>query len=211
VLQQHQPFHCRIVLEDLGCFLGELKARHDVRYGPHPAAIEVGAALGRVGLIGKAQDCRRMRVIDVFVRQERVQQCLNRGVGRAGIDQVRPLDAHHFLVREDCSLPQFAQRREANGRESSGLDRRHIPAAPLHAQHLDLLLEEILDDGLDRRVAAAVQHEFRLAAQEARGIDAQGEIAPDTFLGIAFDEPLGFHIGPQAVHLRTSRHTSAGV
>ena len=211
VLQEHEPLDRWIALEDLGGLLGELEARHDVGDEPHPAAVEIGAALGRVHLVGQAQDCRRVRVVDVFVRQEGVQQRLNRRIGRAGIDQVCALHAHHFLVRQHRAPPQFAQWCKAHGGESCGLDRRHVPAAALDAQHLDLLVEEVLDDGLDRGVAAAVQDELGFAAQEPRGIDAQGEISPNPLLGVTLDQPLGVGIGPQAPHLRTSRHVSAGV
>ena len=73
MLQQHQTFDRRVAFEDLGRFLGEKEARHDVGHQPHPPAVEIGAALGRVGLIGEAQDRRRVGMIDVFVRQERMQ------------------------------------------------------------------------------------------------------------------------------------------
>ncbi len=73
MLHQHEPFHRGIILEDFGRLLGELEAGHDVGHEPQPTAIEIGAALGRVRLIGQAQDRRRVGVIDIFVRQERVQ------------------------------------------------------------------------------------------------------------------------------------------
>ncbi len=36
-----------------------------------------------------------------------------------------------------------------------------------------------------------MQHELRVSAEQARGIDAQREIAPDAPTGIVIDQPLG--------------------
>ena len=97
------------------------------------------------------------------MRQKGVQQRLDRGIGGAGIEQVRPLHAHHLLIREGAAPAQFAQRPEPYRRQPGGLDRRHVPTAALDAKHLDLLVEEVFHDHLDRGVAAAMQHELRLA------------------------------------------------
>ena len=191
MLQQHQPLDRRIGLEDLGRLLGEREARHDVGHEPHAAAVELGAALGRVGLVGEAQHRRRMGVVDEFVRQEGVQQRLDRRVGRPGIEQIGALHAHHVLV---------GQRRARRNLRSGASRTAGSPAGSIAAMSQPLPLTHSTsasspsrsrDDGLDRGVAAAVQHEPRLAAQQARGIDAQGEIAPDTLLGVALDHPLG--------------------
>jgi hypothetical protein len=45
-----------------------------------------------------------------------------------------------------------------------------------------------------------MEHQLRVAAQEARGIDAQGKVARNTLLGIALDHPFGIGIRPQAAH-----------
>jgi len=41
----------------------------------------------------------------------------------------------------------------------------HVPAAALDAENVDLLTQQILGLGLDRGVAAAMQHQRRVAAQ----------------------------------------------
>ena len=48
-----------------------------------------------------------------------------------------------------------------------GLDRRHVPAGALDAEHVDLLADEVGSARLDRGVAAAVQHELRVARRAA--------------------------------------------
>ncbi len=144
-----------------------------------------------------------MGVIDVFVGQKGVQQCLDRGVGRAGIEQVRSLHPHHLCVGERLAPAQFAQRREPHGGQAGRLDCRHVPAAALDTKGLPLLVEKVVHRSLDRGVAAPVQHQPRLAAQETRGIDAQREVAPDPRFGVVVDQPLGLCIRPQAVHSPT--------
>ena len=72
VLQQHESLDSGIRLEDLRGFLGEQKAGHDVGHETHPPAVQIRAALRRVGLIGEAQHRRRVSVVDIFVRQESV-------------------------------------------------------------------------------------------------------------------------------------------
>src|SRR6202040_92253 len=122
---------------------------------------------------------RRMRVIDVFVRQEGVQQSLEGRVGGPGIEQFGALPPPHLLGGERLAPAQFAQRCEPYGGKARRLDCRHVPATALDAEDLDLLVQKVLHYGLDRSVAAAVQHQFRLATQETRSIDAQREVASD--------------------------------
>jgi len=92
--------------------LGEQEAGHDEGHDPDAGPIKIGDLLGCVGLVGQAQHRRRMGVVDEFVRQKGVQQGLDRRVGRARIEQVGALDAHHLLVRQRVARAQFAQRRD---------------------------------------------------------------------------------------------------
>ena len=107
-----------------------------------------------------------MGMIDIFVRQEGVQQCLDGRVGGPGIEQVGALHPDHLLVGERLAPTQFTQRCEPYGGKTRRLDCRHVPAAALDAKDLDLLVQKVLHDGLDRGVAAAVQHQLRFPAQE---------------------------------------------
>src|SRR6516164_1468243 len=53
------------------------------------------------------------------------------------------------------------------------LDGGHVDARGLDAQHLDFRAERIAHRGLERRVAAAMQHKLGVAAQQTCRIDAQ--------------------------------------
>ena len=205
MLQQHQTLDAGVGLVNLGRLLRQQKARHDVGHDPDPRAVEIGDALGGVGLVGEAQHRRRMRVVDEFVRQKRVQQRLDRGVRRAGVEQIGALDAYHVLIGQRVALAQPAQRREADGGQPRRLDIGHIPAAALDAQHLGGLAEQVGHHGLDRGIAAAVQHEPRIAAEQPRGINAQCQVDCDAGFGIAGDDRLGVAIRPQAAHRSSSR------
>src|SRR5262249_37550033 len=71
-----------------------------------------------------------------------------------------------------------------------------------------LVADEVGHDRLHRSVAAAMEHEPRIAAEEARGIDAEREVAADPLPGIAMDHRLGRIVRPQALHASRlpSRH-----
>ena len=53
-----------------------------------------------VGLIGQREHGGRVRVVDEFMRQEGVQQRLDRGIGCPRIEQVLALDLNPVFVAE---------------------------------------------------------------------------------------------------------------
>src|SRR5690606_27031850 len=77
---------------------------------------------------------------------------------------------------------------------------RHVPAAALDAQDLDVLAGDVGDRRLDRRVAAAVQHQGGLAAEQPRGIDAERQILVHALLGVALDIAAGVGVAPLVLH-----------
>ena len=71
------------------------------------------------------------------------------------------------------------QRREPHGGEAGKVDHAHVGAGRFDAQHLDFGAEAVAHRFLQRGVAAAMQHELRIAAQQPRGVDAQRKLAAD--------------------------------
>jgi hypothetical protein len=128
-----------------------------------------------------------MRVVDELVRQEGVQQGLDRRVGRLAVQKVAALDVDHVLVGERLQAEQAAERREAHRGQAGRLDRAHVPAAAFYAQHLDRLAGDVGHPCLYRSVAAAMQHQPGLAAQQPRRVDAQCEIFADALGGMVGD------------------------
>ena len=97
-----------------------------------------------VRLIGEREHRGRMGVIDEFVRQEGVQQRLDRRIGRRRIHQIDALVIHHVFVGEARQREQAAQRRELHRRQARRLDVAHVPARALDADDIDGLAEQVL-------------------------------------------------------------------
>ena len=142
-----------------------------------------------------------MGVIDERVRQKRVQQNLDRRIGRRGRDEARALNAHDIFVAERRPRPELAQTVEPHGGKIGRLDIGHVGTRAFDAQHRDLVAERVSHARLERGIAAAVQHELGIAAEQARRIDAQREIAADASAGIAVDRRLRFAVDPGGFHL----------
>ena len=98
VLVQDQAFDVRVLLVDLGRGLGEAEARRDIGHDAHAPVIDLAGERLAVRLIDEAQHRGGMGMIDEFMRQEGVQQRLDRRVRRAGIKQIEALDVDHCLV-----------------------------------------------------------------------------------------------------------------
>ena len=68
-------------------------------------------------------------------------------------------------------------------------------------KHLVGVADEVRRLSLDRGVAAAVQHQPRLAAEQPGGVDTKREIAPDAPGGVFGDEALGLLVVPEILHV----------
>ena len=141
-----------------------------------------------------------MGVVDEGAGQESVQQRLDRGVGRAGIQKIGALNLNHLLVGQFFARAQRQQGRQAHRRQARRLDSFEIPAAALDAEHVDILAEEIAGAQLDRGIAATMQHQSGLLAQQPRAVDAQRQLGRDALLGVAPHEARRFVVAPAALH-----------
>ena len=181
--------------------LGEREARHDVGHDAHAAAVDLGAERRAVRLVDQAQHRVGVGVVDEVVRQEGVQQRLDRRVRRHRIDQVGALHAHHVLVatarRGARSLRSGASR--TAGRPAGSIVAMSQPEPLTHSTSA-CSPSRSGSARLDRGVAAAVQHEHRIVAEQARGVDAQRQIGRDALVGITGDQRLGVTIDVAAAH-----------
>ena len=173
MLVEDQALDLGLGFVDVRRRLREAESRHHVGHQAHAPIIESGADRFAVGLVDDAQDRIGVGVVDEFVRQERMQQDLDRRIRRRGLEQARALDAQEVLVAQVRTCAQLAQTIEPHGGKPRRLNRRHVRARALDAQHRDLLAEKVRHRGLQRGVAAAVQHELGVTAEQARGVDAQ--------------------------------------
>ena len=198
VLHQDQAFDRWVRVEHLRRGLGEAEARHHVGHIADARAKNLAAQRFAVGLVGERKHRRRMGVIDEFVRNERVQQRLDRRIGRGRIDQIGALQPHHLFVGKIFARTKFYQRREPHRGQARGLDRAHVPAGALDAKNVDGVAVEIGDARLHRGVAAAVQHQARVLAEQTRGINPERQVAAEVF--VSCDRRVGVAIIPGALH-----------
>mgnify|MGYP006992415780 CR=1 FL=1 len=205
VAQQQQPVAPRRGRVGLGRPQRQREARHHVRHHRVVVAEHRERQLGRLRLVDHRQHRVRVRVVDELVRQECVQQRLHRGVGRRRVEQARAQGRDHRLVAERLEPAQRLQRPQAHRRQPGRLDVRQVPAAALDARDLGEHSEVVGQRRLDRGVAAAVQHQRRLAAEQARAVHPQGQVlvAPARVEGgVVRDRGAGVGVGPGAFHAR---------
>ena len=82
VLVQDQAFGFRVLLEHIRRRLGQTEARRDIGHDPHAPVIDLARERLAVGLIDQAEHRSSMGMVHEFVRQEGMQQRLDRRIGR---------------------------------------------------------------------------------------------------------------------------------
>ncbi|MCZ7617809.1 MAG: hypothetical protein M5U32_05675 [Myxococcota bacterium] len=199
VLEQHHRVGGRLNLRGVGGGLREVEARLHVRQQDRFCAEGVTQTGQAVLAVAEREDRIGMRVIDHARRQPGVQQGLDRWRRGAGVEQRAAQLVHHRLVGKRRQRAQSAQPREIRAGQALRDDRCEIVAGRLHEQRGDLLAEPVLVDALPRRVAAAVQHQRRLGAEQPTRVDAQRQLLT------ALRRPLlaggaGVGVGPAALH-----------
>ena len=131
VLVQDEARDIGLRLEHFRRGFGQAEARRDIGHDAHAPVIDFARERLAVALIDECEHGSRMGVIDEFVRQEGVQQRLNRGIGRGGIEQVQPLHVDHGLVGERVERAEPPKRLELHRRQAPGLDIGHVGAGAL--------------------------------------------------------------------------------
>ena len=173
--------------------LGERKSGPDVADHRRRVAERLPAQVLGGLLIGQGQDRVGMAVDDIRSRQKGMQKRFNGRRRRPGrhLGRAQPVD--HPVVIQGPPGTQLPQRVQPERREARRLDDRHVPAAaldvkPVFAPHPQFR----------RAIAAAVQNERGIAAQQPRRINkltetpGGGSAAP---FGRPFLRPTVFH-GP---------------
>ena len=173
VLVEDQALDHGVRVEHLGGCLGEAEPRPMVGHESQSRAVDVARQLLAARLVDQAEHGVGVRVIHERVRHEGVQQHLHRRARRRRIEQIGALHALHVLVAQRLAAAKLAQGLELHRRQPRRVDRGHVAARALDAQHRVRLASQVRHLGLERGVAAAVQHECGIAPQQPRRVDAQ--------------------------------------
>ena len=153
-----------------------MNPRHfHVRHPDEPRAEHFAADALAVGLVGEREDGVGVRVIDIARWQVGVEERLDAGGRRAGVEEVRAELVHHVLVAHGSERAVGEEGREADGGVSRRLDGGEVPARPLDEEDLDDPPEKVRRLRLDRRIAAAVDDERRVCSEEPRRVRAERE------------------------------------
>ena len=185
--------------KQLGAPPRQAEAGHDVGDDDDLVAVNFRDALLTVAGVGDCQHSIGMRVIDVFVRQQRVQYSLYRRCGRCRARHVGDEFVHYLRIAQRLELRELEQMCHAHRREARFLDEFEVLAAALDVEDVLVVADEVALPDFDRRIAAAVQHQRFVASEQARAIDALREIAL---------EPRGFLVVPQTLHLSVFGNSS---
>ena len=200
VLVEDEALDVGLLLEDHGRGLGQTEARRDIGHDPHAPVIDLARKRLAVRLIDKRQHRCGMGMVDEFVRKEGMQQRLDRGIRRCGIEQVQPLQIDHGLVGERVQRTEPPQRLKLHRRQAPRLDVGHVGAGALDGDDIVLLAEIVAKPRLDRGVAAAMQHEKGIAPEQARGVDAERDVGTDALGGVALHHLPRGDVVPLALH-----------
>jgi hypothetical protein len=188
-----------------GRCLGQREARHDVGHQGEPVPEYLARHGLGLGEAGERQEGRGMSVVHHAVGEPGVKQRLDRGVRGGAVEEVRPLDVHHLLVRQGLQRPEPVQGCQPHGRQTRGRDGIEVGAGALDVQDLHGLAEHVPRRKLDRGIPAPMHHEVRHPADQARAVDAQRQ-GPGLRIGPRRQLELGgLVVAPQVLeHARPS-------
>ena len=179
----------------------EVETRHGVLEEDDVVAERVAHTARALGLVGEREDRVRVRVIEEAHRNERVHQGLDRRRRRPMIEEMRAELVHHCRFREGAERAQAAHVREVEPGKALGLDDAEIVTRCLDENRRHAIAEDGRVLALRRRVAAAVEHEVRLTADEPARVHAEREVLADA-RAIARDAHCRIVVGPRALHAR---------
>ena len=124
-------------------------------------------------LIGDGEDRVRVRVIDEARRQRGVEERLDAGRGRVRVEQREAHLVDHLLVGHVGEREHALERGHANGGVTRRLDRREVPARALHVETATVSPKSVLRLRLHAGVAAAVEDERVVRAEQPSRVRAQ--------------------------------------
>jgi hypothetical protein len=208
MLQKHQPDTAGARLERLGGAKGEPEAGHHVGDDPQLGAVDLAHRRFAVRPVGQRQHRIGMGMIDELGGQEGVKQRLDRRRRSIGAEEMDALLVDHLLVGQAGEGPQPAEPLKAHSGQPFGRDTVEVPARAFDKNRLDRLAQQVGHGRFDRGIAAAVQHQIGIAADQPGGVDAEGEVFAGR--GVAFEKGAGRFVGPTGLHRLSSPPATPG-
>ena len=176
VFRQQDELRLRVLRHRFGNELRERETGTEV-WNPHRIGAE--ALLGEALAIARADDRADrvgVRVIDVRVRHERVQQSLDRRTWHQRIQLAACEIGDHLLVAHRIALCEREDLVDAQPGEAAPADRGEVAAGALHPQHRQLAARVIELARLDGRVPAAEVHDPTFGCEQVRAVDERVEL-----------------------------------
>src|SRR5688500_7263651 len=140
-----------------------------------------------------------MRVVDLGIRNESVQERLYRAPRHVGRELATCQVGDHLLVAHLLPLLQREYFTQLEARKLSGLDGRQVGSRPLHPQNVDLTPRMVPLSGLGRGIAAPVVGNGTVPPQKVGTVGQRFELG----------EPLSLSRIPQV--LRRPRYSRVHV
>src|SRR4029078_546892 len=123
MLVQYQSFALWMRVEDLFGFQRQRKPGHHVGNDSGTCSIDFLAEPHAVRPVAQSENRVGVCMIDEFVRDESVQQRLDRRVRRGAVEQIATLDRNHLLIAERFATGELQQRGKTTRRTTQRLER----------------------------------------------------------------------------------------
>ncbi len=182
VALEQERFRVRPLADRVGHVARDAEPGATVREREHVLAVHAVDHVGRPIVVGQRHDRVGVGVDDRGRREEAVQERLDRGPDAAGLLERVAEVAHHLLVAHVVACEERADIVHAHAREILALDRLEVGAGALDPEHADLAAAMIVLTRLDRRVAAAPDHQRGFGADQAGRVDEEVEALEPTRL-----------------------------
>ncbi len=176
---EHDAFHVRIGLGHRAELESQVKARPLPRQKSELAAVDLLRQRFGVFACGNRNHRIRVNVIDMRVRNETVQRCVDRGCARIKVEGAMIIERDHLILVLEAAIDRLKSEQfvHVERRETVELHRADVAARPFHPQDLGWRAGQRIGRGqLGRGVAAAEIGDAQVAAKQVRPVEEKARI-----------------------------------
>jgi hypothetical protein len=191
VVRRHHSVDVSELTDDTGELLRQHEPGHHIGQHEHPLAKNICEPLLPVGQVRHGHDRIGVGVIDERVRNEPMNNGLDRGIVGRWVEARPQQLGHHVSVTEHFELGETSDRLALHSGEPLDAHRCQVEAAGFDEDATMVFAESIGRGGLDRRIAASVQDEGAVPSNEARAVCTDVKGVPGGGVGVI---PLALHL-----------------